>query len=590
MPAAETHISSLPGALSRVNTLVDALRERAQAHPQRPLYTFLRRARDVERNLTFGTLDARARAIAASIRAHALPGDCAVIICPNDLSFIEAFMGCQYAGVIPVPSPSLQGYHAAERLRRVLGAVSTACVITTSAIEDRLKARADALPELAAIAHLCVDTVPAHDWVQWSAPDIDAHDVAFVQFTSGSLSAPKGVKVSHANILHNLEMLHSAFGHTDESRIVSWLPFFHDWGLIGGLLQPIYSGIQSVLFDPLEFVRKPRNWLETISRFGATVSGAPNFAYDRCLQTIEPEDVDGLDLNQWEVAIVGAERICADTLDRFEFRFAPCGFKRTAFFTSYGLAESTLVVTGGRRDEAPVTIAIDREALEGGRVEPVSDAGLQSCVRLVSNGHALLDQDVRIVDPERCAPCDDMQIGEIWVAGRSVVQGYWELDAATAEQFAATLLGDTDRSYLRTGDQGFLSEGELYITGRIKDLIIVSGRNLYPEDIERVADEADPTLRQGKGAAFSIDVNGVEHYIVAHEVQFAGREDGDMIIESIRSAVTRVIGVAPWAIALIKAGGIPTTSSGKIQRQATKQRFLADELPCLRVWRQAPQG
>lgn len=583
-------MSPLPGVAADVGTLVGALRERARTHPQRPLYTFLKRARDVERELTFGALDERAMAIAASIQAHARPGDCAVVICPNDLSFIEAFMGCQYAGVIPVPSPSLQGYHAIERLRRVLGAVSPACVVTTSAIEERLKAQARALPELAAIVHLCVDTVAQRDSIHWSAPDIAVDDVAFLQFTSGSLSAPKGVKVSHSNILHNLEMLQVAFGHSEESRIVSWLPFFHDWGLIGGLLQPIYSGIQSILFDPLEFVRKPRNWLDAISRFGATVSGAPNFAYDQCLQTLQPGDLDGLDLSRWEVAIVGAEPIRAETLDRFESLFAPCGFKRSAFFASYGLAESTLVVTGGHRGEGPVMLALDRAALESGRVEPVADAAGPECVRLVSGGHTLHDLDVRIVDTEHGVACDDLQIGEIWISGRSVAQGYWELDEETVEQFSATLADAADIPYLRTGDQGFLREGELYITGRLKDLIIVSGRNLYAEDIERIAGEADPALRQGKGAAFSIDVDSTEHYVLAHEVQFGGNWDGDAIIESIRQTVTGVIGIAPWAIVLVKAGGIPRTSSGKIRRQSTKQRYLADELPCVQVWQRSPEG
>jgi len=585
---------AIRGIDANADTLVGVLRARARAHPERPLYKFLKRARDVERSLTFGGLDERARAIAASIQETAEPGDCAAVICPNDLSFIEAFMGCQYAGVIPVPVPAFNSMQSLERLRRVLGTVAPTCVVTTSAIDERLTANADRLPELRTAPRLCVDETPDHDWVRWSPPEIAGSDLAFLQFTSGSVSDPKGVMISHGNILHNLEMLQVVFRHTDESRIVCWLPFFHDWGLIGGLLQPIYSGIESILYDPFEFVRKPRSWLETISRFGATVSGAPNFAYDQCIETMAAEDCVDLDLSSWEVAIVGAEPIRAETLDRFSKKFATCGFRRESFITSYGLAETTLIVTGGDRDAAPRTIAIDRAGLEGGRVEVAANPDDPTAVRLVGCGQVLLDQQVRIVN-ENATPCADMEIGEIWVAGPSVAQGYWrsgssgshepaEQGEANQIQFTTTLPDIPNTRFLPTGDQGFFHENELYVTGRIKDLIIVSGRNLYPEDIERVAREADPILRRGKGAAFSVNVAGVEQYVVAHEADFDKEDEGDAAIEAIRSAVTSATGVTPWAIALVNAGGIPRTSSGKVRRQAARQMFLANELPCQRIW------
>jgi acyl-CoA synthetase (AMP-forming)/AMP-acid ligase II len=480
----------------------------------------------------------------------------------------------------------------------VLGTTTPTCVVTTSAINERLTARGDTLPELRTVPRLCVDETPDQDCVHWSAPEIAGSDLAFLQFTSGSVSDPKGVMISHANILHNLEMLQDSFRHTDESRIVCWLPFFHDWGLIGGLLQPIYSGIESILYDPFEFVRNPRSWLETISRFGVTVSGAPNFAYDQCLHTMGTEDCVDLDLSSWEVAIVGAEPIRAETLDRFSEKFATCGFRRSSFITSYGLAETTLIVTGSDRVTAPSILAIDRAAFEGGRVEAASSPDDTAAVRLVGCGQVLLDQQVRIVT-ENGTPCGDMEIGEIWVAGPSVAQGYWQSDlsggyepekqgAATLNQFSTTLPDVPNTRFLPTGDQGFIHEGELYVTGRIKDLIIVSGRNLYPEDIERVAREADPILQRGKGAAFSVNVAGVEQYVVAHEAHFDRVEDGDAAIEAIRSAVTSATGVAPWAITLVKAGGIPRTSSGKVRRQAARQMFLAKELVCQRIWYSQP--
>ena len=396
--------------------------------------------------------------------------------------------------------------------------------------------------------------------------------------------------VSHANIIHNLSMLQYVFRHSEDSRIVSWLPFFHDWGLIGGLLQPIYSGVHCVLFDPLEFVRNPVSWLNVISKFSATVTGAPNFAYDRCVQTACPEDCAKLDLSGLDVAIVGAEPVRAETLDRFTSRFEECGFRRKSFFTSYGLAESTLLVTGGYRDLAPATIAVDRGLLEARRVKIRPDSASTDNVdrRLVSCGRTVLGQEVIIVDPKSRRPLGPGQIGEIWVSGPSIAQGYWDKATESREQFSASLSGEShDKGYLRTGDEGFLFDEELYVTGRIKDLIIVYGRNLYPEDIERIAADASPALRNGRGAAFSAEIEGAEQLIVVHEAEYGGDWDGEDLVQKLRQAVVAIVGVVPYAVALVKAGGIPTTSSGKIRRQACKRLFLDEKLPCLHEWRKA---
>lgn len=575
-----------PGLTAPVTSLVDVLRARTELNAQQPLFTFLRRGRDVVRAMNVGELDTRARAIAARLRPVAAPGDCVAVICPNDLHFIEAFMGCQYAGTLPVPSPSLQGFHAAERLRRVLGAIRAVAVVTTQAIAERLQAQRDRLPELANLPTLLVDTIPDAEAREWAPVTAGATPLAFLQFTSGSLSTPKGVKVSHANILHNLELLQASFGHDPNSRVVSWLPFFHDWGLIGGLLQPIYSGIHGILFDPFEFVRNPATWLEVISRYGATCSGAPNFAYDLCQRTIPPAACIGLDLRAWSIAIVGAEPIRAETLKRFGDTFAACGFNRQAFFTSYGLAESTLVVTGGPRGRAPHTVAVARPALEAGRVEFVATADEALARVLVSGGPALQDQTVRIVDPETRTALPEGTVGEVWVAGPSVAHGYWQQDDESRAWFQAVLAGDTaGEPYLRTGDQGFLHEGELYLTGRLKDLMIVNGRNLYPEDVERVAGDAHEALRHGKGAAFSVDINGAEQYVVAFELELGDTADPAEVAEAIRRAVIGAIGIGPGVIALVKAGTIPRTSSGKIRRQACRQRYLDGALQGGYHWR-----
>lgn len=575
-------IDILPDACS---SLVEILRTRARLHPEQTVFTFLRRAHDVAREMTFAELDTRARAVAARIQKMAAPGDCVAVICPNDLHFIEAFMGCQYAGTIPVPTPSLQGFHAMDRLRSVLGAVGPVGIVTTTAIEERLSAQRERLPELQELPLLCVDAIPDADSEHWSASTAAREPLAFLQFTSGSLSTPKGVKVSHANILHNLEMLQQTFGHGEDSRIVSWLPFFHDWGLIGGLLQPIYSGIQSILFDPFDFMRSPASWLEVISRYRATVSGAPNFAYDLCCRTVQPSDCIGLDLQSWTIAIVGAEPIRNSTLSRFAAQFVANGFSRKSFFTSYGLAESTLVVTGGPRERPPYSVTLERRALEAGRVELTENRDETVSRVLVSCGPPLLDQEFRVVDPETRTLRSSLEIGEVWITGPSVAQGYWNQDDDSDDPFKAVLADAADgKSYLRSGDMGFLKDGELYLTGRIKDLIIVNGRNLYPDDIERQANDAHDALRCGKGAAFSVEMKGAEQYVVAHEMEFGSGPDAGEVLEKIRQAVVGTIGIAPGAIVLVKAGGIPRTSSGKIRRQACRQRYLSEDLQIEHTW------
>jgi acyl-CoA synthetase (AMP-forming)/AMP-acid ligase II len=355
--------------------------------------------------------------------------------------------------------------------------------------------------------------------------------------------------------------------------------------LIGGLLQPIYSGIRGILFDPFEFMRNPVSWLQVISRYRATVSGAPSFAYDMCCRNVRSSDCNDLCLESWTIAIVGAEPIQHGTLSRFAAQYAGNGFSRESFFTSYGLAESTLVVTGGPREREPNSVRLERRALESGRIERTENTDEAVSRVLVSCGPALLDQEVRIVDPETCIACSELEIGEVWIAGPSVAQGYWNQNDDSKSEFEAELAGAADgKVYLRSGDMGFLLDGELYLTGRIKDLIIVNGRNLYPDDIERLASDAHVALRNGKGAAFSVEIHGSEQYVVAHEIEFGGKQDAAEVLEEMRQAVVASTGIAPGAVVLVRSGGIPRTSSGKIRRQACRQSYLADELPIEGAW------
>jgi len=369
--------------------------------------------------------------------------------------------------------------------------------------------------------------------------------------------------VSHGNLLHNEEMIRRAFGQSADSVIVGWLPLYHDMGLIGNVLQPLYLGARCVLQAPATFLQRPLSWLAAISRYRATTSGAPNFAYDLCVRKIGEEQRAGLDLASWEVAFNGAEPVRPDTLDRFAAAFAPQGFRRNAFYPCYGLAEATLFVSGGGKGAPPVVVA------EGAR-------GLVGC------GRPWMDQRLAVVDPESGRLASDGQEGELWISGPSVAQGYWRQPEATERDFRARLAGDlTDTGeglFLRTGDLGFLRGGELFVTGRIKDLIIIRGRNLYPQDVERTAEESHAALRPGCGAAFAVEGDGEERLVVVQELDPHRRDEAGAALEALRRAVAEEHEVMLHQAVLVRAGTIPKTSSGKIQRHAARAAFLAGTL------------
>ncbi|MCB1032516.1 MAG: amino acid adenylation domain-containing protein, partial [Acidobacteria bacterium] len=400
-----------------------------------------------------------------------------------------------------------------------------------------------------------------------------ADDLAFLQYTSGSTATPKGVAVSHGSLLHNQEMIRRAFGHSERSSVVGWLPLFHDMGLIGNVLQPLYAGIPCVLMPPMAFLQRPIRWLRAISHYRATSSGGPNFAYEHCLRKLTPESLEGLDLSCWEAAFNGAEPVRAQTLERFAEALRPHGFRRQAFFPCYGLAEATLLVTGGGRDRLPVLARVRSSSLEARQVEEEA-GGLE----LVSSGPAWGDQEVAIVDPDTRLPCPPDRVGEIWVKGPSVALGYWNQPERTRQTFGARLADSGDGPFLRTGDLGFLRAGELFVTGRIKDLIILRGRNLYPQDIELAAQRSHEALRPGCGAAFSVEGSSGEQLVVVHEIDHRACSQTEVIAQAIRLAVAESFDVEVQAVVLLGAGRLPKTTSGKIQRSLCRKLFLADEL------------
>ncbi|HEV7515262.1 MAG TPA: fatty acyl-AMP ligase, partial [Thermoanaerobaculia bacterium] len=569
---------------SASTTFVDLLRERAQEQPLRDSYRFLAGGEAEESQLTCGELDRRARAIGALLARHGARGERALLLYPPGLEFIAAFFGCLYAGTIAVPAYPPRSERRQPRLVAIARDAQPRVVLAPAALVARAAALAEQVPELAGAVWLATDDLPVGLAEEWVPPAIGPETPVFLQYTSGSTATPKGVVVRHGNLLHNEAMIQAAFGMSAESVIVGWLPLYHDMGLIGNVLQPLYAGARCILFSPLAFLQRPLRWLQAISRYRATTSGGPNFAYDLCVRKIAERDREGLDLRSWSVAFNGAEPIHAATLDRFAAAFAPCGFDRRAFFPCYGLAEATLFVTGGEPGRPPAVTAVDPAALAEGRVAaPTAGPGR----RLVGCGHVWEGQDLVIADPDTGAPCPPDRVGEIWVGGPSVAAGYWQRPEPTAETFNA-FTTDGRGPFLRTGDLGFLralpadAPGELYVTGRAKDLIILRGRNLYPQDLELTAEQSHPALRPGCSAAFAVEIGAEERLVLACEVE-RGTElaAAGAIAEAVRRAVAEEHEAQTHEIVLLPHGSIPKTSSGKLQRQATRQLYLAGTLPAL---------
>jgi acyl-CoA synthetase (AMP-forming)/AMP-acid ligase II len=562
-----------------LETLIDLLHERAHSPSAQTGYTFLQDADTVVDQLTYATLHQRAMAIAATLQPLAPVGSCVLLLFQPGLEFISAFFGCLYAGMVAVPAYPPRRNQNMGRLQAMLTDAHAEIALTTLDLQTDIASRFADSRELSRLRWVAIDTLLTESAESiWHKPTINRHSLAFLQYTSGSTGTPKGVMVSHGNLLHNSELIRQSFGDTVSSSGVSWLPPHHDMGLIGGILQPLYVGAPMHLMSPMTFLQKPLRWLQAISHFGVTTSGAPNFAYDLCWRKVTPEQLESLDLSTWEVAFTGAEPVRAETLDRFAETFAPCGFRRAAFHPCYGMAETTLIISGGQRLAAPVMQSVSATALEQNRVEPGTRP-------LVSCGQPLPGQVVKIVDPQSLVPCESDQVGEIWVISPSVTQGYWNREADTEEAFQARLNG-FEPPFFRTGDLGFLHQGELFITGRLKDVIIIRGQNHYPQDIELTAEWSHRALRLGGGAAFTIEANGQEQLVLVQEVERTAINTLNLgeVAGSMSQAIAAEHGLQVEAIALIKPSSLPRTSSGKTQRRACREQFLKQELTLVEQW------
>lgn len=574
---------NLLGTFFGPSTLVELLRHRARCQPDDIAYTLLLDGEQQQLDLSYRELDRRARAIAAWLETHGLSGEKALLLYPAGAEFIAAFFGCLYAGVVAVPVYPPRRNRSLMRIQAISDDADAKVALTTEAVLQRVEPIIGETPHLKALCWLATSDVPLELADEWTPPNVDGDTLAFLQYTSGSTGTPKGVMLTHANLVHNSALIAYAFEHTRSGSGVFWLPSYHDMGLIGGILQPMYVGRPNVLMSPMSFLQKPYRWLSAISRFRGTTSGGPNFAYDLCVERIPPEQRRTLDLSCWKVAFNGAEPVRAETIDRFCEAFGPCGFRREAFYPCYGLAEATLIVSGGMAERPPVIRAFDGHAISQGRVVD-ADAAQGNAYRAVGCGGNLPDQQIVIADPQTDCVCPADRIGEIWVRGPSIAQGYLNQPEATERTFGAYLRDTGEGPFLRTGDLGFLRDGELFVTGRIKDLLIVRGVNYYPQDIEETVQRSHSRLRRDCGAAFAIDVDGKQELVIVQELERHRFADFQEIFAAIRRAVAREHDLHPYAIALLKAGSIPKTSSNKIQRHACRQGYLEGSLEIVGQW------
>ena len=563
-------------------TLPQLLALRAEHHPERIGYTFLSDGERGELSLSYAELATAARRIAARLLETLAPGDRVLLLYQPGLDYVAAIFGCLWAGVIAVPAYPPRARRALPRLLALARESGATAALTSAAMYASFSDRHEALPAASTLRWIVTD----RDDQGPEAPptSLGPEAIAFLQYTSGSTSSPKGVVLSHANLLDNLAHIHRRFGVAADSSGVFWLPPYHDMGLIGGILQPLYGGAPVTLMSPFAFLQRPLRWLEAITRLQATTNGGPNFAYQLLADRVSDEQLATLDLRSWQVAFTGAEPVRIGTLERFAERFAPAGFDRRAFYPCYGLAEATLMVSGGQLGSGPRVARVQRAALERGEALAAADP-VEAC-DLVSCGQALEGQEVVIVDPQTRVAAPASQVGEIWVRGPSVASSYWS-QPEESEALLRARRADTDEGpYLRTGDLGFLQDGELYVTGRIKDLILIAGRNLYPQDMELSAEQSHPGLRQGCSAAFAVESPAEERLVLVHELEREAIRnlDPEPVFRAIRRALAAELQVPVAAIVLVKPGSIPKTSSGKIQRSATRERYLRGELERVAEW------
>jgi len=572
--------------LNNASSIVDVLRWRAEHTPNATAYVFLGDGETESERWSYHELYSRACAVADRLRENSAPGDRVLLIYPPGLDFVAALLGCFVAGVTAVPAIPDPSPRAMARFRKIVADAQSSLVLSTESLLGIVQYSLADLPELQTMQWVATDSLPQETARAVLRMPPVADDLAFIQYTSGSTSAPKGVAVSHGNLVYNQRMLQAGLQSSSDTTIVSWLPVYHDLGLIAQLLHALYVGSNCVLMSPVAFLQRPARWLQAISRYRGVFSAAPNFGYELCLRKVSAEDCHSLNLSSWTLAMNAAEPVRHSTISGFAERFGRYGFSPRAFFPGYGLAEATICVAGGPCGQGAVTLAVNPEALAQHRVEvlPATVAGAQL---IVASGSSQLDEVIKIVDPETMHPTAEDRVGEIWVRGSNIARGYWAQPDATANVFEAYLAGTNDGPYLRTGDLGFLRNGQLFVTGRIKDLILIRGRNHYPQDIELTVETSHADFRPGCNGAFSCEIENEERLVVIQEMRDNSAVDLSVVAAAVRLAIKKAHGIEPWAIALVRAHAVIKTSSGKIARRACRDAYAQGELATLFEWNDA---
>lgn len=560
-------------------TFVDILRWRAETMPEKVAHIFLKDGESDEDGQTYGELDQNARALAATLQQKGGKGDRVLILLQPGQQFITAYFGCLYAGQIAIPLyPHLRKKkdNILSRILNVAKDSKPVAILSNSVIEANSIDLFAEEEDTKDIPWVNMDFLKAADADKWVDPKNSADEVAFLQYTSGSTNLPKGVMVTHGNLVHNTRAISDKFGiHAGQKGLV-WLPPYHDMGLIGGILTPVYAGFQMYLMPPPYFLQRPYRWLDAISRYQINVSGGPNFAYEYCVKRVRKDQLQNLQLSQWQTAFCGAEPINPETFRRFDDYFRECGFQYKSFIPCYGLAESTLLVTSVNKDEMPGTAFFAKQGLEKSRVIP-STAGDDSR-ELVGCGGEGLGLKVRIVNPDTNEEVGADEIGEIWVFGGSVAKGYWGKPDLSKETFEAIIQNTGEGPFMRTGDLGFMRDGQLYITGRIKELIIIDGSNHYPQDIEWSVENAHEAIRPHGVSAFSVEEGGREQLVLVAELEPRAMRDmtdelGREIRRAMKSAVSADHDLSVFDIAFVSR--LPRTTSGKIKHNQCKMDYLA---------------
>ncbi len=580
--------SSDKGTSYPASNLVSVLQQNAKKYPEKIVYIFLEDGENEKEKISCSEIVERSKSIAAYLQKSGEKGDRVLLLFPTGIEFILSLYGCFFAGMIGVPAYPPKRNKPNERFSAILQNADPSIILCTYKIKDELEANYTQINLLEKKTILAFeDVLPemAEDWVD---PEINGENIALIQYTSGSTGNPNGVMVSHANIIHNSECIRLSFGFDASLVGVNWLPNFHDMGLIGCLIQPAYLGATNVIIPPLRFLQAPLNWFKIMTKYRATNAGGPNFAYEYCISKIDNSEIKNIDLSSVSTMFCGSEPIRKKTLENFAEKFSSSGFNECQFYPCYGLAESVLIVTGGDYKKAPAYLSVDVKALQKNKL--ILSTKKEESSIITACGYPWLGMTVVIVNPESAEPCGYGNIGEIWVKGTSVAKGYWNDPEGTERTFRAFIHNTEDGPYLRTGDLGFIHEGQLYISGRLKDLIIIRGSNYYPNDIEHCVEQCHPALRIDACAAFSADINGEEKLIIIQEVQRTFMRDLNEyeVFESIRNAVFSDYNLQPYAIILMKTGSISKTTSGKTQRYTMKKAWLRHELSELASWQMKP--